>query len=283
MTWPVLAMISVVTVSIAALLSRVLMREEDSNPIGYAIVFQFGLGLVTLFFAFVFGKFVFPTDIGLIPRFLLSALLWTGGTTLGFSAVKRLGAGETTILGSSNSIISISLGIVLLGEVITLPIIFGMVLIFLSIVLVSSGKLAFTSRQGVIFALLSALCTGIAIVNDAVILKTYEAFSYTTIMSFLPGIVLLIIFPQQITKIGSLMNRKSLSLMGIFCVFYSIQAITFYSAFQMGAPVSQLSPLTKSSIVLTVLLAAIFLKERSHLKRKILAAVVVTMGAILLG
>jgi uncharacterized membrane protein len=46
---------------------------------------------------------------------------------------------------------------------------------------------------------------------------------------------------------------------------------------------SQLTPLSKSSIILTVILAAIFLQEKSNLKQKVVAALLVTVGAVLLG
>lgn len=120
-------------------------------------------------------------------------------------------------------------------------------------------------------------------VNDAIILKTYEAFSYTTVMSFLPVFVLLLLFPKQIIKMPKMFDRKTLPIISILCFFYSIQAITYYLALQEGAPISQLSPMTKSSIVLTIILAAVFLKERSNLLKKSIAAIAVTIGVILLG
>lgn len=283
MTWLTYALISIVTISIAALLQRILMQPEKSNPVGYAIVFQFGLGLISLVFTIALGKFSLPSFDRHLLQFILSAFLWAGATTFVFKALKRLSAGEVIILGASSAVVSIILSVIFLGEVLKITTLGGTFLVLLSIWLISTEKFSFVSREGVIFALLSAFCIGVAVVNDAIILKTYEAFSYTTIMSFLPGFILLLFFPRQITKINQLLNRKSLSLMFIFCIFSSIQAITYYLALQNGAPVSQLSPLIKSSIVLTVVLAAIFLKERSNIYRKIIAAFIVTVGAILLG
>jgi uncharacterized membrane protein len=71
--------------------------------------------------------------------------------------------------------------------------------------------------------------------------------------------------------------------MAIFCFFYSIQAVTYYLAYQSGALLSQLSPVTKLSTVVTVLLGIIFLKERDNLPRKIIATILATAGGILLG
>jgi len=282
MSWLVLALISIITLSVASILARVLLKKEGSNPTGYAIIFQFILGIISLLIAFALKKFVLPPFESSIPRFTLSSLLWAGSTAFGFQTLKRLNAGESTILGSSGTFITIGLGIIFLGEVFKVTTLVGTVLILLSVWVITTEKLSFKSREGIIFGLLSSAFAAVAVVNDAVILKTYEAFSYTAIMSFLPGFVLLVVFPQQIIKIPKMFDKKTFPLISILCVFYSVQAITYYLALQNGAPISQLSPMIKSSIVLTVILAAVFLKERSNLNKKLIAAIMVTIGAIIL-
>ncbi|NMC60639.1 MAG: hypothetical protein GYA51_14835 [Candidatus Methanofastidiosa archaeon] len=52
---------------------------------------------------------------------------------------------------------------------------------------------------------------------------------------------------------------------------------------EKNTPLSKLSPITKASIILIVLLGAIFLKERLNLTKKLIAAVVLSIGAILVG
>lgn len=285
MTWPILALINIVTSAVVVLLQRVLMKEEDSNPVGSSIIFQFGLGIIALLFAVVLGRFSLPaisTHPELVFPYLLATLLWTGYTLFSFKASKLVGAGEMTILGASNSIITIFLSILFLSESLKITTIFGSALILFAIWLVNSEKLSFSSREGVIFALISAACGGIAVVVDATILKSYDAFSYLAVMSFLPGIVLLSSFPKQALKIPSLLKPKPLSFMLFFCFIYTIQSSSYYLAYQAGAPMSQLTPLSKSYIVLTLVLAVIFLKEKSNLKKKIVASVLVTIGAILL-
>ena len=283
MSWQLLALISVTSLSVSNLLGRVLMKDDKSDPIGYGIIFQFGLGLVALVFALVFNKFVWPQGYGFSIRFLISTLLWTLTTVFSFSSIKRIGASEATILVSSGSLVSIFLGITVLGESITIKLFLGSLLVLVAVWIVTTEKLKFTSRKGVVFSLLAALCSGIAVVNDAIILRTYEAFSYTTIMSFLPGILPLMLFPLKFKTTVVNIDRNFLWRMSILCLLYAVQAITYYLAFQVGAPVSQLSPITRSSVVLTVILAAIFINERNNLFRKLIAAGVMIFGVILLG
>ncbi len=281
MSWLVLALISIITLSVSSVLSRVLLKK-NSNPVGYAIIFQFVLGLISLLFALTLKRFVLPPADASIPRFVLSAFLWAGSTAFGFQTLKRLNAGESTILASSGTFVTIILGIILLGEVFRTASLIGTAFIFLAVWIITTEKLTFQSRKGIVYGLLSSVFAGVAVVNDAVILKTYEAFSYTAIMSFLPGFILLALFPKQMIKIPKMFDKNTLPLITILCVFYSIQAITYYLALQNGAPISRLSPMIKSSIVLTVILAALFLKERSDLNKKFAAALMVTIGAILL-
>lgn len=283
MPWYFFAIISVLGISVATLLERVLMKEESSNPIGYAIIFQFLVGIISLIITLLLNKFVLPTNLNLLPRFIVSAVLWAGMTVFNFKAIKTLTAGEITILGTSGTIVSILLGIFLIGETLKVSGILGTLLIFTAILIINSEKLSFHSKQGVLFALLSAVFGGIAVVNDAIILQSYEAFSYMVIISLLPGIVLLLLFPKKILESKKLLNFKRVKLMTIFCIFYSIQGITYYLALQNGAPVSHLSPLVRSSIVLTVILGAIFLKERLNLLKKLIAAAVATVGVTLIG
>ncbi|MFH0942873.1 MAG: DMT family transporter [Candidatus Beckwithbacteria bacterium] len=283
MPWYFFALVCVCGVSIATLLERLLMREEASNPVTYAIVFQFMVGIISLIFTLLLNKFVFPPDFKLWPRFLASSFLWAGMTVFNFKAIKSLSAGEITILGSSGTIISIILGVVFLGEALKISVILGTLLIFVAILIINSEKLSFNSRKGVLFALLSAACGGIAVANDAVILKSYEAFSYMAIISLLPGFVLLSLFPKYLLHCKQLIDFRRMKIMSIFCMFYSIQGIAYYLAFQKGAPVSQLSPLVRSSIVLTVILGAIFLKEKQGLVKNLIAGIIVTIGVILVG
>jgi len=169
-----------------------------------------------------------------------------------------------------------------LNEVLTLTIIFGFIFILGAVLIVNSEKLSFNSKRGVTFSLLVALFSGIAVVNDAYILKSYEAFSFTTIMSFLPGVILALAFPKEIVKIKKILKSREIRWMIVLTFFYAIQAVSYYLAYQGGAPISTLATLTKASIVVTVILAAIFLKERSNLPKKAVAAAMVTIGAILL-
>lgn len=283
MTWPLLTLISVFTVSIATLLERILMKEDHSNPVSYAIVFQIILGTIALIIAIALGKFSVPNSSDNLIHLSISAGLWAGMTVFNFYAIKLLTAGEVTIIGTTSTIFAMTLGLLILNETLTSNMLLGTLLIAISIWLLYNQQSKFTSSRGIIFALISAACSGIAVVNDAILLQTFDAYTYTVVMSFLPAVVLILLFPRKSTQVKPLMQTHTLKVMCVFCLFYAIQAITYYLAYEFGAPISKLSPITKSSIILTVILAAIFLNERDQFHKKIISAMLVTIGVLLIG
>lgn len=79
-----------------------------------------------------------------------------------------------------------------------------------------------------------------------------------------------------------LFRAKPLSHVAIYSLFYGIAAVTFYQALDSGASVSQLSPISRASIIVTIILSALFLNERKDIGKKIVSALLVSVGVILL-
>jgi len=157
-----------------------------------------------------------------------------------------------------------------------------MILIFIPIYLLYGGKGKFKLNKGVLYAIGMNICYGLAVTNDAFVLKHYDAISYTPVMLFLPGVILLLINPRAIKRAKDFFVWKRMKNMFLFSLFYGIQAITYYLALQFGAEASQLSTIFKAEIITTIILATIFLKEREKLGLKFIGAVLATAGVLLL-
>lgn len=81
----------------------------------------------------------------------------------------------------------------------------------------------------------------------------------------------------QLPKAIKTVNKNLIA----YTLIYSIGTITFYTALGKGALLSQVSVIMKINIILTVLLAAIFLKEKDNFYRKVIAALICMAGVIL--
>jgi drug/metabolite transporter (DMT)-like permease len=280
LTWHYFAVATVLFGSLSNIVIRVIMKKEESDPILFTIVFQFILTAIVLIYA-LFRGFVFPPPAFLWPRLLLSALLYAAGSLCGFYSSKHLSAGENSIITASGALITVLLGVFMLGESFNIGKVAGVACIIISIV-VLYAKERMKMNRGVWYALGVAFFYGVAVVNDVVVIKSYSAISFVPVMSFLPGVILSLVFPKKALSIGKLLNLTSLAHITLYSLVYAASAITFYQALSVGAFVSQLSPMSRASIIVTVLLAALFLGERKNLSRKILSAVLVSVGVILL-
>lgn len=279
--WHFLAFANIITGSIAALYIRVMMKHDDNDPILFSIVFQFTQTALVFIFAY-FRGFVFPPLVEMWPQFLLSAVLYSMGSLCNFFASKQIGAGEMTILTSVGAIITIILGVTLLHNPFGLGNMIGTVLI-LSSVFVLYGKERMKMNSGVWYALGLAVFFGTAVVNDIGIIRRYDAVSYVVVMSFMVGALTSFVYPKHLMKIKKLLQPKPFQHLLLYSFFSAFATVSFYIASSSGATVSQLSPMSRASIIVTVILGAIFLGERKDLGRKIVSAILVSMGVILLG
>lgn len=62
----------------------------------------------------------------------------------------------------------------------------------------------------------------------------------------------------------------------------NIRIPAFQRGFVWDADVSRMAPLYRAEIILTVILAVIFLKEKDNLKIKILSAIIAALGVVLI-
>jgi drug/metabolite transporter (DMT)-like permease len=281
MNWFLFASISIFSSAIANLLQKNAMKEEKSDPITYSIFFQFSLAIFTGLFA-LFKGFNSPPLHEFWLNFLVSAFLYGMGTLSLFKAVKALEASEVVIMAAFGAAATIISSFLFLAESLTILQVTGVFFVLSAIAIVNAKKQQIVLQKGTMYAILGTVCYGLAVTNDAFILKSYDAISYTPIMSFLPGVILIFFRPSSVKQLKKSFTYSSFKSLSLYGFFYSIQAVTYYLSLETGAKASQMAALFKSEIIITVILATIFLNERKSLMRKAIAVVVVTIGVFLL-
>lgn len=281
MSWIYFALISIITGSGTGLLQRVLMKNDKSHAVAYSSVFQILGGLLILAAAFING-FVMPPISAYPLNFALMVLLYAGSMFFLFKALQTTEASVATIFGSTSSIWTIIIAILFLGESFGLIQFLGVILIFLAILLVTFKKNAFQADQGAICLFLYGACTGLGLANDAFILKYSEVFSYTALTWLFPGFARLILQPKAVYHMKPLFKPQHLAKMLLLVCFAAVSSVTFYLAYKAGGPISILSPMFSSNIILMVILAALFMGERDRLIRKFIAAAMAVIGILLI-
>ena len=281
MDWFTLALISMVSLSLANIFQRVLMKDNNSDPFAYGIVFQFLAAIFIGIFAVING-FVMPPlkEVGIY--LLFTGILYAGFVLFILKAYQTSQASEVTLVMTSRVIWTVLGAVLLLGETLTITKLIGISIIIGAIIFVFYEGKKIKYSKGIQYALLAAACFGLGFVNDAFILQKAEAISYTAIAFALPGIMLLLYKPSAILKLKAFANMKLLGKMMLLSIFQSTAALTIYFAYQKGGDASQLGPMGLSVVILTIILAAIFLGERNNVIKKVIAAILVMIGVYLL-
>jgi len=257
------------------------MKEEGSDPFVYALVFQLVVTFVVSIYAFRQG-FHLPNLTPLLPFIGLMVVFYGFANVTLFKALQLGEASEVSVISSSRSLWTVLVAVTLLGEPLTSRKLLGTLLVVSGIAFVSWKSKRFKLQRGHLFALLAAVLFGIAFANDTYLLRSFDASSYTALAFFLPSIFLMIIRPKAVREMRVFLNLNKLGKMLLLAIFYGGAAIAIYSSYRAGGEASQIAPISQSSVILTVLLAAIFLKERGNLLRKLAGAIVVFLGVVLL-
>ncbi len=280
MHWLLLILINVIAISVSSLFMRLAMRRQESDPLLATIFQQLFLGLVVFGFVLTQG-FVWPDWQAHWPNLLFSSVFYGLGALSFFKSIKLIEASQMTILGAAGSVITMLGAYVLLGERLDGWQYLGAALVLGAVLLTASrgGRLVFD--HGVRWALLGTSLFAIAVINDTWVIRSYDALSFAALMSTMPGIFLCLLFWRRLPQLLPMLRQLDRNLLS-YTGLYAVGVITFYAALGTGALVSQVSVVGRSNIILTVLLAAIFIGERQHFWRKVAAAILCTAGVLLI-
>ncbi len=281
MSWQVLISISVILYSVSVLLQRVILKESSSRPIAYSIFFQLITGLFITIVGFFFFDFRFPNLLPIFGNLALMTFLYGFSNVFIFTSLKQTEASKFTIIFATRALFTILASSLLLKEMLTIQQIIGAFIIFSGVVLVSLKSTTFTFGKGELFALAGALCFGLANTNDRYLLQYFSVYPYMSIGFIAPAILMGLIYPKEARYAPMFLQRSTLPKVVVLCVVYAFSAISFFAALKVASSSSQVAAVNLTSVIITVLLSIIILKEREHIVQKLGGAVLSFIGLLL--
>jgi len=281
MTWQLLGILSLISYSISVLLQRVLVKEKGSDPIAYASFFQLLAGLIIGAFGYLFTPMRYPDLRPIILNFILMIVLYGFGNLFVFKALKNTEASKFSVIFSSRAIFAVLGFSLLLGETLTISQWVGTLLILCAAAMVSLDfrRVKFSIKEA--YAFLAAMFFGFAVINDRILLRQFDVFPYSFLGFVLPAISVMAFHPRSVKNMKVFLTRKTLINMVILSLFYATSAITFFFALQVARNSSQVISLNSLGVVVTVILAIIFLKERKRMIWKIIGSILGFLGLLL--
>ena len=282
MPWQVFILLSIPFYSVATLLQRILLKEDKSDPVAYTVFFLIMVTAVYLVFGFLTKQIAYTDPRPFFLNFLLTSFLYGIGTVLLFKGLKSIEASEYTIVYASRILFTIISSSLIIHEGLKGLQIFGVVLILAAILAIFLRRKKFEFKKGHLFILLGSMCFGLEVVNDRIILHSFDVYLFLFFATLGPAIMILILYPKTIFKLGSFLKKSFLIRQGFISLIYGLGAISYFYALKTTTSSSLVASLNQLQTVLTVLLAMIFLHETKHTGRKILGAILSFIGAVIL-
>ena len=282
MNWLLLTAISIVFRSFYGVMTKVLSNKVKTSIYTQAALLPLAGAVVAIVLApFVGGLNLNFTGVSITAVILI--ILGQGlGNIVYFEAIKRLSNGTAQIAFSSILIFNTLLSLVFLNLHLSLFNIGGLFLLMLAILSVVSGKIEL-NKKGIGLMVASALLFSVFQLSSAEIAKQVGAVTYLLI-AYLGAATVVFILKWNVilNDLSSVPFRSAIGL-PLLTAIPSVGNFLFaYYAYRVAPEPAKVAMLLTSQVVLTVFLSYFFLKEKGGVIRKVLAALLVVISAVMI-
>ena len=252
---------------------------DNKGQINFAFQVSFITVVLSLLLPF-FNHFSLKGNIFyLIGLSLICGIFGGGYFIASYTAQKHVEAGVTTLVSNIYTPVTIVLATIFLDEGLTSIQILGTILLLIGIVIVSKkhqiGKFKFDKYF--LLMLLSGVMLGISLTAERTLIKT-TGFTAGTMFSWWIQCLVLGL-ATLITKNKNAYSKKDITITGSLRFLQSLSWVILTS---VVGNLSLVSSITTFKVVIIFIAAAIFLKERSELSRKIIGSFVALLGLLLM-
>ena len=283
--WVLFAFASAFFAGVTSILAKIGVKDVDSHvatAIRTIIVLIFSWIMV-----FIIGSQSTIVNIdGKTFLFLILSGLSTGGSWLCYFKALQLGdVNKVVPIDKSSTILTMILAFIFLNEKITINMVIGMIGIaigtYLMIQKKEKSEKIVKRKAWLIYALLSALFASLTSILGKVGIENVESNLGTAIRTIVVLIMSwIIVFATKKQSDVKKIDKRSLIFLILSGVATGASWLCYYKALQDGLA-SIVVPIDKLSILVTVLFAYIFLKEKLS-KKSLLGLILIVVGTLLL-
>ena len=283
--WVLFAFASAFFAGVTSILAKIGVKDVDSHvatAIRTIIVLIFSWIMV-----FIIGSQSTIVNIdGKTFLFLILSGLSTGGSWLCYFKALQLGdVNKVVPIDKSSTILTMILAFIFLNEKITINMVIGMIGIaigtYLMIQKKEKAEKIVKRKAWLIYALLSALFASLTSILGKVGIENVESNLGTAIRTIVVLVMAwIIVFAAKKQRDIKKIDKRSLIFLILSGVATGASWLCYYKALQDGLA-SIVVPIDKLSILVTILFAYIFLKEKLS-KKSLLGLILIVVGTLLL-
>lgn len=254
--------------------------KKSKNDAALTVLLQFLGGVIVFLFAPLF-KFHFPSNYMTWVFLGIACVFYAITDRVNTTARRGLDVSTYSILGQLSTMFLIIWGIVFFKEEIIIKKIIGALLILIGNIIVLYKKGKFEFNKYIVYSLIGNLAMSIAVSVDVGISDEFNMPIYVALTLIVPSLIILLadkVKFNDVTKEFKEGNKKAILLVG---GSWGIVIVTMLRAYQFGS-VTTIAPIASITTILNVFVAYFLLKEKDSLIKKVLAALIVILGIVLI-
>lgn len=261
-----------------------IVTKTSKNGGSLTVLLQVLAGICTLIVSIVFGifsGFSFPSDWKIYALLAVACVFYAISDRLNTSVRSGIEASTFSIIKQLSTVFMIGAGLLFFHEEFIWQKILGAALIILSNVIIFYHKGKQKLNKYIALGIISNITLSIALFLDVNISEHFNLAFYVAITLLVPALFITIaeqVKPSEVKEELVNGNRKYIFLTSI-C--WGLMIIAQLLSYQLGE-VTVVAPLCALTVIGNVIVGWIFLKERDHLPKKIIAAVMIIISIILI-
>jgi transporter family protein len=278
MLWLAYALIAAITGGFIGILNRFVLKDHDFISYG----FLWNIVTAILFIPLFLSDFVVPTGLYAWAVTLLGVSFWTLAGFAGFKAVQMVEVSLSEPLSQTQMLFLLVFSSLFLSELLTMNKIIGTFLIFFGIITLTYEKRKFFGKitdRGIQLTLLTSLLVAMASIVDKTALRYWSVPGYSFVAFLFPGLIMGVTSFKRFGKLVKMVKLRWFPLI-LSTILAVVNAYFLFSAYRL-TEVSNVFPITRISILVVVLGGIILLKERKDILKKILGAIIMILGTLL--
>lgn len=253
-------------------------KSKDDGAL--TILLQFLSGAIVLLLV-PFFEIKFPQNVNTYIFLIIACVFYAIADRVNTTARRGLEVSVYSILGQLSTVFIMAWGILFFKEEIIIKKLLGTVLILLGNIIVLYEKGKFQWNKYILFSLLGNLSMSIAISVDVGISEQFNLPIYAGSTLIIPSLLLFVVERKKLKDIVAEFKEGDRKSILVVSASWGIMIIAMLRAYQFGS-ITTITPLCALTTILNVFFAYFALKEKDSLLKKIVAALIVVIGIILI-
>lgn len=237
-------------------------------------------GILSLFLI-PFFEIKFPSDIRIYLLFFLATIFYTIQDRLATISRSGLEASTYGILKQLSNVFMLVMGFISFKEKLTVEKLLGAFLLIGSNIFVFFRKDSWKNKKYIIIGVVANIAMGIALFLDVSTSTNFNLAIYISLTLLIPALINSLVEKIKFTDLRYEYKINKSRLILLTGILWSVMMLSKLLSYRFGE-VTKIAPLCSLSVMLNVIVAYVFFKERDNLLRKIIASIFIIIGVFLI-